>query len=315
MTQQQEQAQLPERAGGESELHYDIMNFLTGEFARKAGRQCVKMILTQANGGFGEDAIHTWDREDEPDTFQQTFVEELAAKIVTMAEGVIEAYGSTVPRDGIRFELRTRQHLGTRNKHMFRIRPTASQAGGDAAALTGSSFGGQIDPTLQGVLAMQMRQNEKYNDNQQQMFKGTIGVLLETVGTLKDDCVKLRAENSAMRAAVNETTANEDERMMRAVREERSDKRKDQVVGKVLQLAPIVAAGLMSKGATGAPNGIALTVNELANSLSSEQVMGLIGALNMEQRALFASVLKQAKQSIPQAAAPADGGEKKAEGT
>ena len=233
----------------------------------------------------------------------------LAAKIVTKCEGVLEAHGSGVPRDGIRFELRTRQHLGTRNKHTFRIRPTASQAGDNA--LTGASFQGTLDPTLQGVLAMQMRQNEKYNDNQQAMFKGTIGVLLDQVTMLKDDNAKLRAENSAMRAAVNETTANEDERMMRAVAAERSDKRKDQVVGKVLQLAPIVAAGLMGKGAQGAPSGIALTVNELRNSLSNEQIMGLVGGLNMEQRALFGSILKQAQQSIPQAQS-ADG-EKKEE--
>lgn len=106
----------------DNELHGKLLSFLTGEFARKDGRQCVRVDLLYAPGdGFRDEEIRTWAREDEPEVFDEfVCVEKLVSSIIEIAEGEADC----LSRGSHRFIVRTRQHFGERANRSFVLSPT-----------------------------------------------------------------------------------------------------------------------------------------------------------------------------------------------
>lgn len=115
----------------DNELHGTLLGFLTGELARKEGRQCVSVDLLYAPGnGFRDEEIRdtmirTWTREDEPDLFDK-FVgtEQLVSSIIEVAESEADC----MHRGSHRFIVRTRQLLGTRASRSFVLSPTHKES-------------------------------------------------------------------------------------------------------------------------------------------------------------------------------------------
>jgi hypothetical protein len=108
----------------DNDLHGKLLSFLAGEIARKEGRQCVAVGLFYApGGGFREEEIRTWAREDEPELFDKfVCVENLVSSIIEIAEGEADAKSAGKHR----FVVRTRQHLGGRAIQSFVRSPTHS---------------------------------------------------------------------------------------------------------------------------------------------------------------------------------------------
>ena len=110
--------------GTDDDLHGKLLSFLTGEFARKDGRQCVHVDLPYAPGdGFRNEEIRAWAREDEPELFAEFVnVEKLVSSIIEIAEGEADC----LSRGSHRFIVGTRQHFGGRANRSFVLSPTHS---------------------------------------------------------------------------------------------------------------------------------------------------------------------------------------------
>jgi len=108
----------------DDDLYVKLLSFLTGEFARKDGRQCVRVDLLYAPGdGFRDAEIRTWTREDEPELFDKfVCVENLASSIIEIAEGEADC----LSRGSHRFIVRTRQHFGAHAIKSFLLSPAYS---------------------------------------------------------------------------------------------------------------------------------------------------------------------------------------------
>lgn len=273
------------------ELHQKILIFLGSEFARKEGRQCVKLELSHAQPGYRGDELRTWHREEDPTLFDDlTRIEKLTTEILEKATEEADGYGTGAHR----FVLRTQQYLGGHSKCSFSI--TAGFSGEEMVA-----GGGMADqPTAAGVLAMQMRHNERHMQTQAQMFHGTIQVLSRQNTELAAENAALRQERNAFYRQLEEASSHKDERDLKGLAQIASDNRKDKAMGKMLQLAPVVASRLLGKESMpGAQSPLAMLVNELGSSLSNEQIMKIAGTLKMEQQVLFMEAMRQAKTSAP----------------
>jgi len=293
-----------------------IVTFLASEFARKEHRQCIRLELSHAQVGFRGDVLRSWDRKETPDDFELSNVERLASEILQIALDEAENF----PTGRQRFVLRTEQFLpGGRAKHTFVIAPeytgsdddeVGGMSGDETLALPGvSGAGGRADRsghpqtkigTFNNVLSMQMRHNERLMQMQSQTFQGSLQAALRQNQMLVDENMQLRKERAEMAKELETMRTASDERELRALAQVAADERKDKVVGKMLQLAPVVAAKIAGAGAVpGAPSSLSILVSELASSLSPEQFQRIAGALSMEQKILLGEAIKVAKQSEP----------------
>lgn len=285
------QAQLAERTGGETELHEKLASFLETELAKPEHRTCVAITLEEDSDGRREDPFLKFDRTDEPHVFEHGAIRDLVMRIVNAAEEYVDMRGSAVPREGLRFILRTRQHLGGRERKMFVVRPLAQPTSGTLGA-------GGLSPTMEGVLALQMRQNEKLFDGHQQLMIGTTGVLLAQITRLQGDQAKNEATIERLKRELDEARDASDQRMMEAVSLEKSDARKDALFAKLMQFSPVVLAMLTGKSKqVGAPTPRDFMMSELAASLLKDppRMNQIVMMLTVPERALFGQII----QSIP----------------
>ncbi len=281
------------------QLHQKILAFLGAEFARKEHRQCIKLELAHAMHGFRGDDLCTWTREEDPELFDDlTRVERLTNEIIAKAESEADAYGQGTHR----FVLKTHQYMGGTARSSFSV--AAGFTGGDELTVGGGI--GQADrPDATGVLAMQMRHNERHMLNQSQMFQGTISVLSRQNTELAAENAALRAERNAFFRQLEEASSLKDERDLKGMAQIASDGRKDKALGKILSLAPVVASKFLGKETMpGAQSPLSMLINELGESLSNEQMMQIASKLKMEQQVLFMEAMRLAKASAP-ADAPA----------
>lgn len=102
------------------DLHRKILKFLVGEFARKESRQCSSVDLFYApGGGYRDEIIRTWTREDDSESFEDLSVERLASTILEIAEGEADAKAAGMHR----FVVLTHQHRGGRQMMSFALSP------------------------------------------------------------------------------------------------------------------------------------------------------------------------------------------------
>ncbi len=282
------QAQLAERSGGETELHEKLATFIEGELAKTEHRVCVKITLEEDGDGRREDPFLKFERPDAPHMFAHEAIGELVMRVINAAEEYVDMRGSAVPRDGLRFILRTVQHLGGRERKMFVVRPLAQPTSGTLGA-------GGLPANMEGVLALQMRQNEKLFDGQQQMMVGTTGVLLSQITRLQGDNSKYEATIERLKKELEEARDASDSRMMEALSLEKSDARKDQLFAKLMQFSPVVLAMLTGKSKqVGAPTPRDFMMSELAKSLMQDPVRmnQIVMILTLPERALFGEIIK-----------------------
>jgi hypothetical protein len=102
------------------DLCREILQFLVGEFARKESRRCRSVDLFYApGGGYRDELIRTWTREDDFKSSKNLDVERLASTILEIAEGEVSAK----PTGRHRFVVLTRQSMGGRQMMSFAISP------------------------------------------------------------------------------------------------------------------------------------------------------------------------------------------------
>jgi len=267
------------------DMHGRVLSFLRCEFGRKEGRQCVRLELSSAQPGLRGDVLRTWDRHEDPELFAQlTRIEELATSILRIAEDHADSFGAGQHR----FELRTEQHLGGRQKLSFRILAGAGDADG-----SGSS--GEDAPTAMGMVAQQMRHNEVHMRMSAQMYQTTLGTMQRQIADLNEENGRLRRERAEHYSELEEARSRRDERELAGMKQLAAEQRKDMAFGKLLQLAPVVAGRLLGKGEESSSSSpLNILVAELATSLTPEQVTHIASTLSSNQQVLFVEAMREA---------------------
>jgi hypothetical protein len=248
-----------------AELHRKVLAFLSGEFARKEGRQCVGIDLLYAPGnGFKDEEIRKWVRADEPELFDVpgnfAHFENFVTKIVEIAEGEADAK----PPGKHRFIVRTHQHLGGRATHSFALSPSYT-GGGDETALTAPGS----RSSDQGVIASHAAQLMRINA---QMYEGTIRVLGAQNADMRQENAELRAENTLLRREVDEARSSKQDREFQIAMAMEKNARTNVGFQKLIQLGSIVAAKIGGGGGDATTTPFTMLVGEFGKSLRPEQV-------------------------------------------
>lgn len=274
------------------EIHRKLVAFLSGEFARTENRACVRFDLASAQPGSRGDILRTWDRKENPEVFEGlSSIEPLATEIVRLAEEHAESFGGGAHR----FEVRTEQYLGGRQKTSFRIR-----VDGDADA----PGGGDDAPTATGLVGQLMRHLEVKERVQAAMYQTTIGTMSRMISDFSGEARELRLEQRARENELEEARSRQAERDLEGLRQISADKRKDQAFERILALLPVAASRMLGGGSQGDAPGekqtsaaLSILANELADSLSQEQFLRIAGALGPNQQILLGELIRTAKQA------------------
>jgi hypothetical protein len=284
------------------DLHGRVLSFLRAEFGRSEGRQCVRLELSSAQPGLRGDVLRTWDRHEDPELFAQLArIEELATTVLRIADDHADSFGAGQHR----FELRTEQHLGGRQKLSFRILAGAGDSDNNS--------GGEDAPTAMGMVSQQMRHNELHMRMSAQMYQTTLGTMQRQIADLNEENARLRRERSEHYNELEEARSRRDERELAGMKQMAVEQRKDMAFGKLIQLAPIVASRLLGKGdepsASSASSPLNILVAELATSLTPEQVTHIASSLSPNQQILFVEAMREAVRANAQKPSAADPGQ------
>ncbi len=279
------------------ELHAKVLGFLLKEFGRIEGRQCTRLkLMSSAPGSSGSD-VGVWERADYPDPATSPFqgqgnIETLTTDVLRKAEEYADSFGSGHHR----FVITTQQVLGGTQRFAFRVAATTED---DPDA------GGNDAPTVTGQLAQQMRHTELHMKMSAQTQMTTLGLMREMIAELSSENARLRRERADHLTELEASRSRETERELAAMQAVGADRRKDLLVNKVAQLAPVLVARLMeAKGdPTTTPTGLSILITELAESLSQEQAMGIMQMLSVEQKVLFMEAFRAAKAAKDKAEA------------
>src|SRR5512135_1878972 len=183
----------------DAELQSKILAFLMGEWVRVGNRQLVGVDLLYApGGGYKDEDVRRWEREDEPQFFAEIVnVEKLVSQIVEIAQGEADAK----PSGKHRFIVRTRQHMGTKPTLSFALYPSY-HGGGDEVSLVpgGGGGGGGGGPRTQDIAAAQILagNNSQLMRINAQMFDAALRPLAQQNQQLLTELIALRAENSEL---------------------------------------------------------------------------------------------------------------------
>ncbi len=265
--------------------HRLLVEFLGREFARREGRICTEVCLVQAQPGSKGRDLQTWYREENPPLFENLGnVEQLASQMLDLAE----KDAATLASGRYRYEVRTMQHLRGTARVAFQVIVSAED-----------EFPG-IDeqPDSKGAVAQQMRHAEWAIRAVMQMAQSVTGVQREQIRQLADDNHRMAGDRIRILGQLEASRTEETERTMAMISNERADDRKDQVLQKLLPLAPIALSRFASKDAppgTGGGMGssvLAQIVLALIKSFKEDQVMKLASSFSMEQQALFGEMIR-----------------------
>lgn len=271
------------------ELHARVVAFLRREFARGEGRACARVELVHAPQGQRPDAIRSWDRKESPDLFEDlSSIETLSSEILQTAGEHAETFGS----GNHRYEVKTNQVLGGREKVGFRIRVE-----GDEGDL------GDDPPTERGLVGQLMRHNESNARLMAQMHQVTMRTMTDTIRDLADDNRRMTVDRRSHLRELEEARSDQAERELEGMAQVAADKRKDEAFRKVMDLLPVVSSRLLGGGKTsdGAnPAGaMAILATELAGSLTEEQRSKLFLLLNDSQKILLVELVNSASKHVP----------------
>ncbi len=267
-----------------SELHAKLIGFLGGEFARKEGRQCVKVELLYAQQGFRDEMLRAWVRTDEPEIFENLgLTEKLVSEIIEITEGHADSFGQGTHR----FTLRTHQHLGGRATCSFKVAPSFSTGEDEpTTALTKSQGDLGIIAQHAGMLAR----------NNTQMYQGTVGVLAATNRQLLEENNEIRTRLRSLERELDEARSDQLQREFDISVQMKKHARTDMGFQKLMQFGTIAMAkmaggGDAEKGSSSALAGLSMMVFEFGKSLRPDQIQVLMTTLDFAQKAMFMEIL------------------------
>lgn len=272
--------------------------WLAGEFRREEKRMCIRLDLFVAPPNGGRSTVQTWFREEPQHTDKfgpgdikaDLFAHEITAAAADYANG-----------DGVgtyRFELRSTQHYGGTVKHAFRIIA-------DGAADDPNGSGGPVGfvedtPDAQGVLAQTIRHNEVLMRWSMSLAQASTGSLMQRLDAESEMNTRMIQDHRNYQIEVEKARSLENEREIAGMKMISSEARKDKIVGKVIQILPVVANRLAAKLMPGKPGGgLGVLVGALKESISQDQIMRIAAQLSVEQQVLlgeiFTTVAEQEK--------------------
>jgi hypothetical protein len=271
------------------DIHRKIVQFLGGEFARTEGRQCVAFELYHAQPGQRGEAIRTWDRAETPELFEGlAAVEGLAGEVIRLSFEHAESFGGGKHR----FEIRTRQHLGGKQRLSFIQYVDDADAGSD----------GDEPPTERGVLSQVMRHQEVTQRTLTSTFQVALGTMSRMVSDMSEENRALRIDRTRHLDELEAARNQQNERDLEAHLAASADQRKDLALEKILAFLPIAAGRLLGGGGAkaGGDAGAAMSLltSELAESLSSDpaKLTKLMGILSQPEKILLAELIGMAKK-------------------
>ncbi len=273
-------------------LHQKITEFISGELARKAERQCIGIDLLYAPPGYRDERLKTWERADEPEKFEQlVLVEQMVSQIVEIAEGHADTFGS----GSHQYVIRTRQHLGGRLTHRFRISPQYSSSDQALMAQNGNATASS-GPSGE-ALQILSQNNQAFMRTNQAMFTASFGTLATLSEGMRDENIKLKSENSMLRRQLDEAMSIKEDREFETAMKAEKNARTNAGFNKLLQIGTVVAAkiagGDMSKeGASAAP--INMLIADFTKSLRKDQIASLFQILDSGQQMLLFEIMNMA---------------------
>ncbi len=265
--------------------HRKLVSFLTREFSRTEGRMCIRLELfhNEARG----DSLRAWHRAEDADVFNSLGnIEQLATTVIREAESTAESFGG----GGHRFVVRTEQHLGGRSRMSFRI-DIESDVDGDSATADA--------PNSTGLVGQLMRHLEVSARTQAMMFQTSLGTMSRTISELSDENRQLRKDRSDRIDELEESRSRQADRDLAGIRQIEEDKRKQILIDKVVQLLPAVAGRIIGGDSPGAPSALGVLTNELADSLTAEQLAHIGSKLTSGQQVLLMELIQHARKSRP----------------
>lgn len=270
------------------ELHTKILAFLSGEFARTEGHQCVHVGLYYRAPGIGDEDLYSRDRTvaDEAEWFStQGLVEKMVREILDRAEQ--QANSFTTNAKARRFFIRTKQHLGGRQTFPFAMQatsivsyddddddgPVRGGKDGDGNALVGDAF-----KTLVKVNAG--------------MFGDSLKALSAQLTAAVKENAELNAENRTLRRQIDEVTSTRMDREWSIQKEMKRENRADQGFAKFIQLGTIVASKMLpgsglEQTMDGGGDALEMMIAKFFEGLSEDQGKALLAILKMEQQMLL----------------------------
>ena len=269
------------------DLNDQVTRFLSEEMVRVERFQIERIELVYAPRDFRAETLKTWTRAETPDLFVMAYVPNIVAEALEKCEQFADNAGP----GKYRFVMRTIDAQNHRATTSIVVEPSQEGHGGDALS-------GPLEASPTGVLGQQMRNNEFLTRMLKEMMQGTIGQLNRQLMDSQEREARLAIENADLRRDINANKNAEAQRELEIVAAGRSADRLDLVVGKALQLAPVIATGLLGDKRLGgvAANGSALgsIISTLGGSLLQDpkRVQEIMGKLTLQEQVLFREAIR-----------------------
>ena len=290
-----------------------ILAFLANALARTDHQMCVKLELIYCPAsGFRAETIRAWQRSHDPEQYfgvpvadneagevhSHVFTEKFAGEIIELAEAHAESFG----QGRHRFQIRSTQHLQSRELCAFVVLPSFTGTDGEALTVGGAGTPA-LEPTQAGIVQQLMRHLENSNRQNKEMVQ----TLLQGVGAMG---AQLREENSALReqlnshieerrlyiAQIEEAKSGEHARQIEAAVVTGKQERTDYAVKKIVNLFPVLLAkwasgGKKKIGARGKTSPLADLVGKFIDSLDEQQQDAIESVLDIEQKIALNSAI------------------------
>lgn len=285
----------------DAELQSKILAFLMGEWVRVGNRQLVGVDLLYApGGGYKDEDVRRWEREDEPQFFAEIVnVEKLVSQILEIAQGEADAK----PSGKHRFIVRTRQHMGTKPTMSFALYPSYHGGGDEVSLVPGGGGGGGGAARTQDIAAAQILagNNSQLMRINAQMFDAALRPLAQQNNQLLTELIALRAENSELQRKLAEAEANKSDREFQIAMAMEKNARANAGFQKVMQLGTVIAskiaagAGGGEASQLGEGNPLVMLIGEFYQSLRQEQLGVLMQTLDMGQKMMFMEIVNMVR--------------------
>jgi hypothetical protein len=271
------------------DVHEKVSVFLEAEFARIEHKMVTRVELIHTSDGFQPETLKEWTREANPEIFDNAKPEYRNAMVSDLI-GLAEDRNSVFSQTENRFLVRAYQQAGGRMGYAFRVLNPIESDGGLGGV-------GNLPANGQGVLQQQMRNNEFIMRMNKDMMGGVVGTLTMQLAAAMKENAELRAERQALVAEINANKGAEAERELAVVKLSHEQERKNMLVGKAVQLLPVVAGRLAGNNGSTAGTALAAMVSELVSNLRPEQMAHIASGLTTEQRILFSEAAKLAQST------------------
>jgi hypothetical protein len=287
------------------ELHRRLREFLVAEVNRRDERQCVRIELFYAPRGSRPTPLKDWSRKEYPEIFESlTLIEKLTTTLIEAAEYYADSFQSGKHR----FEVWTKQHLGSGAQFAFVMQPAATAVAAEDTALAAPGGGASgSTPLTEGTAAHVIATLTRA---QQSMFDGTVRVLGATNASFREENTELRERVRSLERELDQARSERLEREHVVRMEDRRQDQRSEALGRLLQLASILAGRFVAGDGTGpnaaqnAGQALRLLIAQFAKSLRPEQIQAVFGSLDQVQQGMLMEIMTIATRDEAQPGGP-----------